>query len=82
VTPEQQANEWLAIVKDRAMTRAKAEAAGAGTQFSADQLELVGIGILAGASEMLPNSASSVFDCVRPRLVLPDAPDPGRAALV
>jgi hypothetical protein len=53
VTPDQQADEWLATVKDLAMTRAKAEAAGAGTQFSAEQLEMAEIGVMAGASEML-----------------------------
>jgi hypothetical protein len=53
VTHEEQASEWLATVKDRALTRAKAEAAGEGTQFSLEQLELVGVGILAGASEMV-----------------------------
>ena len=33
--------------------RAKAEAAGEGTRFSEAQLELIGIAVLAGASEML-----------------------------
>ena len=51
--PEQQANVLLATVQDRAMTRAKAEAVAEGTQFSEAQLELVGVGMLAGASEML-----------------------------
>jgi hypothetical protein len=36
-----------------ALTRAKAEAAGEGTLFSAEQLELIDIGVMAGASEML-----------------------------
>jgi hypothetical protein len=53
MTPEQQAAEWLATVKERAMTRAQAEAVAEGTQFSSAQLELVEIGVLAGAHEML-----------------------------
>jgi hypothetical protein len=47
------ADEWLATVRDRAHTRIRAEAVVEGTEFSADDLELVEIGILAGASEML-----------------------------
>lgn len=50
---EQQASEWLATVKERAMIRAKAEVAGEGTQFSPEQLECIEIGVLAGAMEML-----------------------------
>jgi hypothetical protein len=53
VDPKQQADQWLATVKDRALTRAKSEAVAGRTQFSAEQLELVGVGILAGASEMV-----------------------------
>jgi hypothetical protein len=41
MTHEHQASEWLAIVRDRAMTRAKAEAVADGTEFSTEQLELV-----------------------------------------
>lgn len=47
------ADEWLARVRDRAHTRVKAEAVAEGTEFSASDLELIEIGILAGASEML-----------------------------
>jgi hypothetical protein len=50
---EAAAGRWLATVRDRAHTRVQAEAVGEGTDFSADDLELVEIGILAGASEML-----------------------------
>jgi hypothetical protein len=53
MTTEQQAIEWLATVKARALTRVRAQAVADGTQLSAAQLELVGIGVLAGAREML-----------------------------
>jgi hypothetical protein len=53
VTPAQLASAWLADVKDRALSRARAEAVAEGTQFSAEQLELIEIGIVAGVSEML-----------------------------
>jgi hypothetical protein len=48
-----EAGEWFATVQDRALTRVQAEAVAEGTQFSDAQLELIVIGILASASEML-----------------------------
>jgi hypothetical protein len=53
MNPAHPAGDWLAAAKERAMNRAKAEAVGEGTEFSADQLELVEIGVMAGIFEML-----------------------------
>lgn len=53
MTPEELADAWLAAVRGRAVTRVKAEAVAEGTVISGEDLELIEIGILAGASEML-----------------------------
>ncbi|MFL6098579.1 MAG: hypothetical protein ACJ71T_01340 [Actinomycetales bacterium] len=53
MTPEQQANAWIAAVQERAMTRVRAESIADGILFSQAQLECMEIGVLAGAWEML-----------------------------
>jgi phosphate/sulfate permease len=51
--PEHSASEWLAAAKEGAINRAKAEAVAEGTSFSAEQLEPVEIGVMAGIFEMI-----------------------------